>query len=419
MNTLNKINAGGALQKSKESAGTGIIQIKRAGKTGSKITKKYDIMGFAKKLGKQIVNICVLFAIGGTVLYSSRVAQSNILPICRNKQPFTGTSATIRETTVDFNSIEVSNEDGDTDMQKSKSTKIVFPIEENMSMMNKNRVFHFLKVMTNPNNHNSNSVSYFLGTLFKIAIQYHFLMTTKIYNFVNESLPEWAIVVTSPFIYLIALFVVPVYNMFNIIQQWFFNLSLLNSTKTAKMIYMNPEKSKKWQSDPLYFFSMDSIMPIWTSVIMLFTGVLPILAITIGILIGILFSLIPYTTFIKSEYATDRTKQYGVFGAIKDLFKNKFWLFSYLISMYIIVDAKEFFGMYGAVVSVLVCFFLYMFTTIYDTNHTNPSALLTSGIAGSQQQTRNCSSFMDWFTFVYDLFTCKSDITPDKTAVAK
>ena len=396
-----------------------IIQMKKSGQKGVNESKKYDIKGFVVAILKKVVTAIVLFIIGGVVIYSSRVAQANILPVCRDKQPFTSIKTKIKETIVDFNSIEVTNDEGEINLAKSKSTKIVFPLDENMTMMNKNRFFHYLKLMTNPNNSISNPVFNFLGTIMTMAVQYHFILTTKMYNYVNITLPDWAKVIFSPFIYLFILVVVPVYNMWNLIQQWFFNLPLLYGKKVSKMMSSDPSKSKKWDSSPFLFFTLDAILPFWISILALFSGILPIICMALSLIIGILFSIIPYSVFIKGEYANDRSKKYGIFKTIIDLFKNKFWIFIYFISLYLIVDANKFFGTMGGVISFVVCLFLFMFTTLYDTNKVSPSSMLTSGVAGVEQQKRTCSSFMDLFSFVYELYdvlTCAPGDTPQDTA---
>lgn len=365
----------------------------------------------------QVASVVVLFGIGASVIYSARVAQSNILPTCIFNEPYTSFKPKLIQTTVDFNGISITDKNGN-DTNNSKSTKIIFPIGENMEMMNKGLLFRMLRPMVNPNNFISNPITYFIGTVIQKSCAQHFNIVNIIYNIINDYFSDTFIIIFSPFIYLFVLFFPPIINFWIIIYEWFKNIGLLDKTK-----YNN-----KWES---HSFISNIWIYIWSrciSILLLFIGVIPLFAIFLTTLFTIMFSIIPYTNFIKSEYKDDSDKKYGVFKTFKDLFLNKAWLIAYILSYFVIIDTSEIFGSYSALIVVIVCVFFWIFTSLYNTNNPSKLSYITPGLVGVGQTPRSCvppkdfiDKLLDALKDIYDcqisklqiMFPFLSDYTED------
>ena len=237
--------------------------------------------------------------------------------------------------------------------------------------MSNGLLFRMLRPMINPSNYVSNSISYFIGTIIQKACTSHFSVTNSVYNFANNYFSDSVIVILSPFIYLFALVIPPIVNFWYIIIQWFSNINLLDKIK-AKKGFAN-DGSKQWKNASGFFNYGTYIFTRLISIILLFTGIIPLFATLLTFVLTLMFSIIPYTNFIKSQYKNNPDKKYGVYSTFKDLLLNKMWLIAYIISYFILSDISETFGLYPALIGFVVCILFWAFTTLYKSGI--PSAI--------------------------------------------
>ena len=159
-------------------------------------------------------------------------------------------------------------------------------------------------------------------------------------------------------------------------------------------------KALIWKKESSQFWY---IMYMIISICLFLFSILPTLGLVFAMLFLLMYSIIPYTAHLKSYFATDSTKSYGVLSVFKDIFINKTYIFMYIISIYLIMDANSFLSNYSAFLALVGCLILYFFTSMYDSNKPTAVEHITPGIGGYEVPSRDCKppppidqpSFMD------------------------
>ena len=362
------------------------INNKRESKKNKK-PKKPDFKNFIKTFGTQVFTFIISLFLGAVVLYSARAAQTNLLPTCLNEQPFNDITADIKSIDVDFNIFG----SGDS----IKSTKINFPVEENSNLIDKGMFFKSLKSMMDPKNPSATAFSLFFATIFQKMIAMHFSVSSGIFKTINSSLSELFIILLGPFLYLFSIIIPFIVDMWYFLYVWFFNLDILNSQKHEMRVNANSGKRGPavigkaliWKKESSQFWS---IIYMIISICLFLFSILPTLGLVFAMLFLLMYSIIPYTAHLKSYFATDSTKSYGVLSVFKDIFINKTYIFMYIISIFLIMDANSFLSNYSAFLAFIGCLILYFFTSMYDSNKPTAVEHITPGIGGYEVPSRHC-----------------------------
>lgn len=362
------------------------INSKRTSKSKKKSTKP-DFKMFIKKFATRVFTFIISLFLGAVVLYSCRGAQTNLLPTCLNEQPFTDIPADIASIDVDFNVFGYAD--------NIKSTKINFPVEENSNLIDKGLFFKSLKDMVDVKNPSSSPFTLFFATIFQKSIASHFSVSSSIFKAINNFLSDTFIVLLGHTLYIFSVILPFIYDFFYFMIAWFSNLSLLTNYKDEMKINLNSGKKGPpdikthliWKKGSSTFWSITYFI---LSIILFLIGIIPALALLVGILFLLIYSLVPYASHLKSYYASDPTKSFGILATFKDIFINKTYIFMYAVSCFLIVDAHSYLSSYSAILAFIACLILYFFTSLYDTDSPAASEHVTTGLAGYEVPSRHC-----------------------------
>lgn len=308
-------------------------------------------------LGKLFV-LGIVVVVGTCLVYTCRVAQSNILPTDMNFTPYTDVIPTI------VGGDKVVNIDIVKTAEGIFSTKLIFPLTENIEDLKKEGFIGYLNKLKDPKA--DNSFYLYIATTIQQILANNLAIINWVYgsivnNFFNESM----IIFLAPFLSVFVNFCTSIINGFYFAFLWFYNLPLLFSTTTSD--------KTAWASN-----SMWSFMNWWKTLIVVWVAILAFLFLGLGIIVPavatlstIFCALLPL--FMKAEKVdgagaggTGTNKaSYSIKDALKNVIKYKMSLIMYIISFFVIVDANASFGGYEAFIAVVACLLLYFFTNVY------------------------------------------------------
>jgi hypothetical protein len=328
-------------------------------------------VNYIKVILKQIVYICFLVVIGALFLYTCKVAQSNLLPVCLDLSPFTDKSLKFTKVaTEDINIVKTA--DG------IFSTKITFPTEENIEMI------HNALGWINDWKHGpkSTTTKLWMATMTEQIISVNFTIKNIICNAINSALPETFIIMFGAFFALIIHCILVLVNGIFMCYLWFSKMHLLFSKSTQddkgntnwedKSIF---EESWLWGLIYLYMFVISFIYTGWL--------VIPMLL----ILISIFVTWFPFS--IKSTLLNTDIP-YGVMSTIKNVFRFKLNIIMIVLSILLISNTSANFGIYSAILSIVACVILYFFYNIYAAYMPNDSDFSTPGLGDYEQSMYSC-----------------------------
>ena len=304
-------------------------------------------------LGKLFV-LGIVVVVGTCLVYTCRVSQSNILPTDMNFTPYTDVIPTI------VGGDKVVNIDIVKTAEGIFSTKLIFPLAENMSDLRNKGFIGYLNKLKDPKA--NNSFYLYIATTIQQILANNLAIINWVYgsivnNFFNESM----IIFLAPFLSVFVNFCTSIINGFYFAFLLFYNLPLFFSTTTSD--------KTAWTSN-----SMWSFMNWWKTLIVVWVAILAFLFVGIGIIVPavaalstIFCALLPlFMTAKKVDGEGDTTNaSYSIKDALKNVLKYKMSLIMYIISFFVIVDANASFGGYEAFIAVVACLLLYFFTNVY------------------------------------------------------
>ena len=304
-----------------------------------------QILTYTKSIVYSILILLLIIFIGTSILYSCKVAQSNILPTDILCSPYNDTPFSMIPEIKNIN-INVTNIN---DIQQSE--KIQFLYKNN----NKNIIIDNLKKMST-NLKVKPIIMYFITILENLLC---FIYTSlNIYlNFLNSSFSESVIIFGTPFItllylsfiyllswgYLIVLFFTKMF--------WIFRINTNNSDKKSEA--KTTDYFKK-----VSFLTSNGIMSIITACILLcfmlffITVVFPIL-----IFVSLIYCFLSIVTMTASRVVGG--KDYTVINALTDVFYYKKSLLSYIMSFMVVSKAFNIFGSNGGSICLLIILLIY------------------------------------------------------------
>ena len=315
-------------------------------KTSSK--PKDSILSFFLAIAYQLIALGVLIIIGAMVLYTGKVAQSNILPTCLAFAPYTDITPPIKEIPIDINVVKTD--------KGIWSAKLKFPLGENFKTIDK--TLGALKDMINGTK--SNVYKLYIATTLQEVIACNFNINNVIYNFINSILPETLIILLSPLIGGFVYGLTGIVTTFYLIILWFSNIHLLFSEKTETKDATTWKNGEMWGIMTWYW----SLFYIFISIIAFFVAGISLIIPVTSFLISTFCMIFPL--FMKSQNSVSG-KPYGVLDTIKNILKFKMSIIMYFMSFTVILSAASNFGDYGytAFVAIIACILLYFFSSIY------------------------------------------------------
>jgi hypothetical protein len=319
----------------------------------------------------QLIVFGVLIIIGSLALYSGKVAQTNIMPTCLSYAPYTDVFPPIKQIPVDINVIKTD--------KGSFSTKIEFPLEENFKTIN-NSLGILKKWINGPN---SNVYKLYIATCLQELISCNLTITNSINNFANSMLTETWFVLLGPYILFFTGILTSVINTFYLIILWFYNIYLLFSEKDLS------NGKTTWKEGAMW-----GLFNWWWGAIYVFAFTILFFTIGMGILIPITAGLTSlfctlFPLFMKSKIS-ETGRNYGILETFKNILKFKLNVIMIIMSLYIISSANSNFGGYAAFVSVVACFILYFFSSVYHQYVPKTSDNVSFGLGDFVQAEKIC-----------------------------
>jgi hypothetical protein len=188
------------------------------------------------KLSGQLVYLFITIFVGGILLYSSKVAQSNIIPTDFDCEPYTDNKS-IEQVLTDIDVVK----DGIFTYKTVTTNKLYFPYEENIEII-KNSLFGVGYLKEWYSGKNTNPYKIYFASIQLDAFSNYSSMMNSVYNSINQNCSESVIVFLIPYIFILIVIFISIINWAYILFLWFYNLYLLFSTK-------NPQ-TNKWSYTP-------------------------------------------------------------------------------------------------------------------------------------------------------------------------
>ncbi len=341
--------------------------------SSSESTTTANPMGYATTLFRQLFTFGIMIVIGTTMVYSGKVAQSNILPTDINCFPYTNLTPTIEKVDIDINIVKT--KDG------VFSTKIEFDQAKNMKIMEEG-FLGFLKRMTE--NKDSGHFYLYICSLFQSVISNNLYMNTVYYNVINSTFSESVILFFLPYFNIFWFMLTFIINFFYIIYSWFKNLHLFYSEKTVV------NDKTVWQPGE----SMWSFSNVFKSMFMIFVAFIVFVSFGIGM-------IIPFTTLLTSVYSIlmpmfmeatvkDKGKPYTFSSALLDVFKYKISVIMYILTYYIVTGTYSKFGSTATGISFIAFIILLFSTNIYKPYKPVGKDTATFGWGNYKQANKTC-----------------------------
>jgi hypothetical protein len=301
--------------------------------------KKY-IFSYMLSMLISIIILLIIICSGTTILYSCKVAQSNILPTDLLCNPYNDTPLTIIPEVKNIN-INVTNING-----SKISEKITFLYEQN----NGNIIIDTLqKIKQNPK---LNSKLMYFITILENLLCFNYNSLNVYFNFLNKRFSESLIILGGPVLSIL-------YFIFIYLLSWGY-LIILFFTKMF-WIFTKNENNSNTNNQPnpdikhLSFFNPLSILIV---IILLcffissITIVFPILA-----FVSLIYCFLSIITMTSTK-GSDGTN-YNYINALTDVFYYKKSLISYITSFIVIANAFISFGSLGGFISLIIVLLIY------------------------------------------------------------
>ena len=337
---------------------TSAIDEKKSEDTGG---SSPDFKGFIKNYISSIVFTIggLVFIIGGLGLYTTKVAQANILPDNINLAPYTIIDRILEKNIpVDINVMRPNflSENKDTFSQKA-----IFNSQEYLDSFS-NSFLCSLKDKANPNN-NSNAALYF-SHVYDNLVSINLLAINTIFFYLSY-FPESIIMILYGFFGIFIWIVLYLLNIGFSMVYHFINIPELFREPNLKT---EDSDNFQWESNSdisfIRFFKLILFFFIWIPIGLISTFVSPIFFTIYG-LISPLFS----------SYTIDKNnKKCGIYDFIRDTFSYKRFFFFILATISLFSNAYNYLGsnsVIGIIVAVVFAYFMGLYTNEMPDNGVN------------------------------------------------
>lgn len=376
-------------------------------------------VGFIMSILSQIFFILLLVLSGSFMLYYCRVAQSNILPTCSNKVPYTYTQVKLEELETNGKV----NTDALIDMNIVKntafgnlSTKLYFSFENNTMQ---DRV-PFRPLFDMIYGRFANQFTRYIATTIQGCLFLNLTILNTALNFINSICSETVIIFIMPMVMSFGGAPLLIFNCVYLAIMFLYNILLFKdrALRGDELRSHNPgitfpnKVETDWISQPL--FSIWGLVITWLSFItyliyfFIFFGWA--VTILIGAAVAIYSVVLPLTVkanlvekigdqYIKTE------KYYSVINTFLDVLKYKLNIIMYIISFMVVTGATSAYSVYTGFCVIIGCILLYHFSTIYERyvpltqdkagnwSTTLPTVSETELLA--KQVTKHCTTIID------------------------
>jgi hypothetical protein len=287
-----------------------------------------------------------IFVIGGLGLYTTKVAQSNILPDDINLAPYTVIDRVVKEMPVDINIMKPSFF---ADSKDCMSQKVIFNSKEYLDSFNKS----FLCSIKNSADPNAglfaNAPLYFSNVYDNIVAKNFFAINTIFFylSYLPESIIMLLYGIFGIFLWMGLYF----FNVCISIFYHFLNIPQLFRTTSDK-------NDKHWETTEnvsfLRFMKLVLFFFIWIPLGLMSTFVMPIFFTIYGL-------ISPLFATYDSKQGSKQSKTYGMFDFIKDTFAYKQFFFFILATLSLFSNGIKYLGsnsIIGILIAVIFAYFM-------------------------------------------------------------
>lgn len=284
------------------------------------------IKSFLKTIGGKVLSIIIYFSLGGLILFSCKVAQSNILPTDENCAPYTSQQPTFK-LPASKNLINIFKSSF---FDPESSEKIYFSYDENA----KNTLLELLR--SYKEKPNSGSIGNYFVSYFEKLTAFLFYFVSLLLSFVNR-LPESLIIMLGPiaflFVYPFVFFVGLVYS----VILWFTEMTWFFKTNTNDTDEGGPkfEDVNGLKQNALAWFLV--FVFAWGAFFLFTLQGYTMIVMTILLFVG---------GVILSTVGNMNEKSISVLSVIKDVFRYYKVVITVIISIFVVLNA---FGILGNV----------------------------------------------------------------------
>ena len=391
---------------------------------------------FFSNLGVQLLTLLILVIAGGLMLWSARVAQTNLMPTLIDAEPFTSAALSLATSPVNINVVKTTASNGEPTV---KSTKIEFPLEENMRII-KYGFYGLESIRDWTDGPKSTPFWRYLGTIYEKMIINFVSNTTNFYNILNTNCSESVIVFIMPcLLYFIWPFILLGFGSMNMLYGlflMFYEIPKLFSAKDG--CYKEPvsniqgpvyekdrfdEKKNEWiykkdangssipemktrikWNDPENATTENRLTYFWYIFLVICSifmqvGPFTLFCFSFRSLFTALFLPLCLQAIVvdngsgsgpgSPEKDDKQPSKYTLGKTIVDILKYKLNIIMYIVSYFVVKDASLSMGTMGAVIAVVACIIVYAFYPgIYKPSNGDGSGL-TDKMADFYQESKD------------------------------
>ena len=331
---------------------TSAIDEKKAEETGTS-TASPDFKGFATYYLLSIIFTIgiVIFIIGGLGLYTTKVAQSNILPDNIEYAPYTIFDREVSPIPIDINVMRPSifSENGDT-----LSQKVIFNSKEYLDSFNKSFLCSLKKSAVPTNGMFANLPLYF-SFVYDNIVANNFLAINTLFFYLSF-LPESAI-----------MFLYGFFGIFLWIGLYFFNICIsifYHIINIPQLFRSAPYKDEKlWEPMKeigfIRFVKLVLFFFLWIPIGSLSAFIVPPFFTIYGLIAPLL------STYKLTQKATNKNKTYNVIDFIKNTFAYKQFFFFVLATISLFSNGSKYLGnnaIFGIIIAVMFAYFMGLYS---------------------------------------------------------
>jgi hypothetical protein len=318
-----------------------------------------DFKGFIINYTRSILFTIGIFIVGGVGLYTTKIAQSNILPDNIELAPYTIKDRVVKDIEININIIKPLFFSKDENILLQKS---IFNSQEYLDSFNKNFLC-YLKKSADPNSGLFANAPLFFSTVYDNLVAKNFLAINTIFYYLSY-LPE------SVIILLYGAFGVSIW-----VGLYFFNvcISVFYHIINIPQLFRDvDDKTKKWESiEEISFLHVIKLLLfffIWIPLGTLSVFTTPVFFTIYG-LIAPLFAKYKITN-------TNNNKDYNVFNFLKDTFVYKKLFFFILATLSLISNGIKYLGSYY-IIAILFAIIFSFFMGLYTNTQPNDNEFIS------------------------------------------
>ena len=337
---------------------TNAIEEKKAEDTGS--TNKMDFKGFIKNYIVSIVFTIGIgvFLIGTLGLYSTKVAQANVMPTDVNLAPFTDVNRVVQELPIDMNAVG------------KMSQKAVFDSQDYLASF-KDSILCSLKKSAKPTSGFFANGALFFSKVYDNIFAKVYEAVTNIFLYMSY-LPEWLTMILYSLFGIFIWFGLYVYTF--VVSMFYHVLNIPELFRDSL-----PNDASTWEA------SSDISMIRITKALLFFFVWIPVgfMSVIFSPIYATLNGLIAPLTAKYSVAGVENGKKHSVLDFIKDTLFYKKSLFVILASLSLASNANKYLGSV-ALVGVLVAIIVAYFMGLYKSTQGSPEDGFTDGFGNPE-----------------------------------